>query len=212
MPPAKSLTKRIKAQRTPFILERDYPKSSLHPSDPDYEEPVCCYCEQRFIEGHTLWHKTWEHLDNNKENEELWNLKWAHWKCNEDKIYSGELQSIAKDLIQENKKWEEQHDFELSSERESDKPTAAQPHFEADINTAHFQVTSEFLAEKIHEKNPLYELEDAIYSIVTRCRKKTGHGSHQSVRGYIKELCCTENKYEIEKKGGTKFIKRRTGQ
>ena len=38
MPVAKSLTKRIIAQRTPLIIERDYPRSLLHFEDPDYEE------------------------------------------------------------------------------------------------------------------------------------------------------------------------------
>ncbi len=211
MPVAKSLTIRIKKQRTPLVLKRDYPLSLLYLEDPCYEEPTCCYCEQRFILGHTLWKKTWEHLNNDKTCEYLWNLAWAHWKCNQDKMHDNfDLQFLAQDIIRKNKEWEANHDFELSSERE--KITDTHPHTEIDLNIAHSQVATEYLAEKINNTNPQYPEEDAIYSIVTRCRRLTGHGSAQAVRGYLKELTCSENKYAIEKVKGKKFIIRRTGQ
>ena len=200
MPPAKSLTKNIQAKRTPLIIERDYPNG---------EEQTCCFCEQRFIDGDGVWHKTWEHLDNDKENEELWNLAWAHWHCNEKKRHDSDLQIQAREIIKKNQEWEENYDFE--SVREREREIDKEPKTEIDINVTHFKIATEFLAEKINEVNPRYPLEDAIYSIVTRCRKKTGHGSHQAVRGYLKELTCSENKYQMEEKDG-KFIVRRTGQ
>lgn len=210
MPSPKSITRRIIAQRTPLVLERDYPLSLLHPEDPEYEEPVCCYCEQRFISGHKLWHKTWEHLDNDKTNQALWDLSWSHWHCNEKKKNDTDLQIQARDIIKKNREWEANYDFESASERE--KTTDTQPHTEIDLSIAHFKVATEYLAEKINGVNPRYPLEDSIYSIVTRCRTLTGHGSSQATRGYLKELTCSENKYEIEKKDGKKFIIRRTGQ
>ena len=36
MPQAKSITKRIQAQRTPLIIERNYPNSKLLIEDPDF--------------------------------------------------------------------------------------------------------------------------------------------------------------------------------
>ena len=62
---ARSLTSAIKAKRTPVIIERDYP------NDKEY---TCCFCEQRFLNNTVKWKKTWEHLDNDETNEELWNL------------------------------------------------------------------------------------------------------------------------------------------
>lgn len=135
MPYAKSLTKRLKAQRTPFVLERDYSQSLLHPSDPEYEEPVCCFCEQRFIEGHKLWHKTWEHLDNNDENQELWNLAWPHWHCNEKKKNDADLQIMAKAIIKKNQEWESNYDFELSRVRVGEKKTHTQTDIQIQTNT-----------------------------------------------------------------------------
>lgn len=126
MPVAKSLTKRIIAQRTPLVLERDHFMSLLHHTDPDYEEPVCCYCEQRFIPGHKLWYLTWEHLDNNDENQALWNLIWAHWYCNEQKKNDADLQIMAKAIIKKNQEWESNYDFELSRVRVGEKKTHTQ--------------------------------------------------------------------------------------
>lgn len=201
MPPAKSLTKNIQAKRTPFIIERDYS---------DGEEYTCCFCEQRFLPGNTLWRRTWEHLDNKEENEELWNLSWAHWKCNEKKKTDADLQIQAREIIKKNKQWEETFDFE--SAREGERKIDTYTHTEMDLNIAHFKVTTEYLAEKIPEIGIHYPEEDAIYSIVARCRKLTGHGSHQSVRGYLKELTCSEGKYNCKKIDGVKQIFRRTGQ
>lgn len=195
MPKAQSLTKRIKTQRTPLILQRDYP---------DNLEPVCCYCEQRFIENHPLWKRTWEHLNNDNTCEESWNLSWAHWKCNEDKVYSIDFQIIAQEIIKKNKKWDADNDFELSSEREN--KIDQNIHSEIDLSTTHFQVATEYLAEKINCENYSIPLEDTIYCIVGRCREKTNHGSHQSVRAYLKELTCSEGSYRMDKKEGKYHI------
>lgn len=182
------------------MLMRDYPE---YPE----QECTCCYCEQRFIENHPLWKRTWEHLDNDKTNQELWNLAWAHFFCNNKKKNDPDLQIIAFELIQKNKKWQSTFDFESAREREK----LAEPaeHTEIDLNTAHVQITTEFFAEKITGLNPSYPLGDAVYCIVLRCREETGHGSAQAVRNYINELCCSEGKYKIEGKKGKSYITKR---
>lgn len=209
MPQAKSLTRNIMAKRTPLILERDYPNSRLHIEDPDYEEIVCCFCHQRFLEGNTKWRKTWEHLDNNKENEELWNLAWAHAYCNEKKRHDADLQIQARDLIKKNQAWEETFDFESAREREGENKTDEQT--EIDLNVAHRQIVSEFLAERLPKENSTWDFTDAINCITLRCETQTGHGSKQSVRNYLDVQCCSEGKYLKEKSKGKTILKRRTG-
>ncbi len=196
---ARSLTPAIKAKRTPLIIERDYP---------DGAEFTCCYCEQRFISGHPRWKKTWEHLDNHRENEELSNLKWAHKYCNIKKKTFTDYQIMAREFIKKNQEWQNAFDFEeFLRERKIKQPTEEQT--EIELNTAHVQKTVEFLAEKITDEEPEYPLDDAIYCITARCRKETGHGSSQASRNYIKELCCSEGLYKIEKKRGKNYIVRR---
>lgn len=199
---ALSLTPTIMARREPLMKLRDCPNG---------EECTCCFCEQRFIEGHSKWRRTWEHLDNDDANQELWNLAWAHFYCNNIKKGNPEFQSIAFDIIQRNKKWQSTFDFESARERE--KLSDPEEHTEIELNTAHMQETREFLAEKITDKpDSKYPFSDAIYCIVSRCREETGHGSPQAVRNYLKELTCSEGKYNVKKIKGVNYIVRRTGE
>jgi hypothetical protein len=200
LPPAKSLTLNIIAKRTPLLIERDYP---------DGTEQTCCFCDQRFLPGHTKWRKTWEHLDNNKQNEELWNLAWAHWWCNEKKKNDADMQIYARELIKKNLDWQQSFDSESARERERENKTDEQT--EIDLNVAHRQIVSEFLAEKIPNDSLQVDFNDAINCIVLRCETQTGHGSKQSVRNYIDVQCCTEGKYTKEKIKGKTILKRRTG-
>lgn len=197
---ARSLTVAIKARRTPLIIERDYPND---------EEYTCCYCEQRFIKDHPIWKKTWEHLDNDQKNEELWNLMWAHKYCNIKKDTCIDYQIMARDFIKKNQEWQNTFDIEeFLRARKIKQPT--EEHTEIELNTAHFQKTVEFLVEKIPDDESEYVLNDAIYCITARCRKETGHGSPQSVRNYLHELYCDEGKYKIVKKSGKNCIMKRT--
>ena len=206
MPQAKSITKRIQAQRTPLIIERDYPNSKLLIDDPDYEEHVCRYCEQRFLKKDPLWRKTWEHLDNNNENQELWNLAWVHWKCNVNKKTDADLQIRARDIIKKNQQWEEQFDFESAREREKISHIDIDEQTETDLNVAHTEITEQFLTEKLSNKNKRYLVSDAIYCIALRCQKQTGHGSAQAVRNYLKILSCVEGDYDTKKIEGKNYI------
>ncbi|MBL4817972.1 MAG: hypothetical protein JKY15_01895 [Deltaproteobacteria bacterium] len=199
MPPAVSLTVNVQVKRTPLMNERDYPHGA---------ERVCCFCEQRFLPGHTLWKETWEHLDNDGKNHALWNLAKVHWKCNEDKNKDFDLQILARELIKKNQAWEETFDFESLRARERTNDT--QEHKEIDLNRAHYEITENFLTEKITEKKPRYLLSDGVSCIVLRCKKKTGSGSTQSVRNYLNVLSCTEGKYEIDKIEGKNYIFERT--
>lgn len=197
---ARSLTPKIKNMRTPYIIARDYPNG---------EEFTCRYCEQRFINTNFKWKRTWEHLNNDKENNELWNLAWAHWQCNQQKKNNPELQVMAHELIKRNKQWEEENDFEFARERKIKEPTEEQT--EIDLNMAHHKITEEFLAEKLPDNNAKHTLSDAVNCIVLRCRKKTSHGSSQAVRNYLNVLSCSEGLYKVEKIDGKNYIMRRSG-
>ena len=197
---ARSLTSSIKAKRTPSIIERDYP------NDIEY---TCCFCEQRFLNNTVKWKKTWEHLDNDETNEELWNLMWAHWDCNQKKKTCIDYQIMASNFIKKNQEWQNNFDFErFLRERKIKQPK--EEHTEIELNTAHFQKTVEFLAEKITDEESKQLLNDTIYCIAARCRKETGHGSPQAVRNYLNELCCSEGLYKIEKNSGKNYIMKRT--
>ena len=200
MSQAKSLTRNIQSKRYPLILERDYPNGI---------EVTCCFCEQRFIDDSVLWSRTWEHLDNDKENQELYNLTFAHWHCNEKKKNDFDMQLFAFEQVKINKEWESKFTFEPARERERENKTATYEQTEIDLNKAHFEIAENFLTEKLSVLNNRYLLSDAVSCIVLRCKKLTGHGSSQSVRNYLNVLSCTEGIYRIEKVEGKSFVQMR---
>ena len=215
---AEQYSKSLETKHYPYILSRDYSefyeqiKLKLQgidiPEEYDHE-PTCCFCEQRFILGHTKWSKTNEHLDNNDKNHEPWNICWAHRHCNEDKRYNPDLQIIAKSILERNKKWHQDHlDFEYTREREKITPPQERrdEQTEIDLNVAHHEITENFLTEKITIKNPRLLVSDSISCIVLRCRKQTGHGSSQAVRNYLNVLACSEGDYKIEKIEGKNYL------
>lgn len=194
---AKTLTQNIKVKIHPLIMKRDY----------DNLEPYCMFCGCRFVAGDTRHRKTWDHLDNDAENQQPWNLCYVHWICNQYKKNEYDLQFEAQQLLQQNKEWHEQNDFEFLRAREkkadTDEPT------EIDLNMAHYEIAQNFLTEKITNKNPRILFSEAIYSITLRAKKQTGHGSVQSVRNYLNVLTSMEADYKVEKIEGKRYILRR---
>lgn len=203
----KSFTKNLEAKMEPYLRQRDDPQSLLPVDHPDYLECTCCFCGQRFLEGNTKWCKTTEHLDNNRENNKPWNITKAHRHCNEKKRYDPDLQIIASELIERNKKYEDEHPFESLRARE--KTQLVDEQTEIDLNVAHNEIAENFLNEKIVQKYPRHLLSDSINCIVLRCRKQTGHGSAQAIRNYINVLACTEGDYQIEKIEGKNYVQKR---
>jgi len=203
---AKTLTKRIVAQRTPLILERDYPNSLLPKNDPDYEEPTCCYCEQRFMPKSTLWTRTFEHFDNNSENQELWNLGWVHWKCNQDKKNDTDLQILAREIISRNRKWEESYNFELSNEKKFTENTEPiKPDSEIEISKTNYPIVEKYLTERITTDGKIL-YKNALASCAYICKKRTTNGSVQAARNYIDMLTSDEGPFMIIKDENEKKI------
>jgi len=197
---AKTLTQNIKAKTHPLIMKRDY----------EGREPYCLFCGDRFVAGDTKHRKTWDHLDNNAENQQPWNLCYVHWICNEHKKNNFDLQFIAQEIIERNKKWHEQNDFEFLRAREKKADTNEQT--EIDLNVAHYEIAENFLTEKITNENSRIIFSEAINSITLRAKKQTGHGSVQSVRNYLNVLTSLEGDYKVEKIEGKRYIVRRNEQ
>jgi len=207
---AKSLTPNIIAKRTPLIIERDYP---------DDEEFTCCYCEQRFIENHHLWKKTWEHLDNDRTNEELWNLAWAHWHCNQKKKNDFDLELIAREIIQKNQEWESQFDFESLSVSVGEKGTPRQIHKdtlelkEGDINLIANKLAKSQLEENLppgckDQISYRQTLRDIHFLLI---KETDGRGSEQATRRALDVLTQSKfSEWEEKKLGkGNRVIQRR---
>ena len=142
-----------------------------------------------------------DHLDNNPKNNENWNLVLCHHKCNCEKRNNIDLQLLANEKIKLNQSQI------FIPKLEDNSPIEASTEIQININS--FQIAERYITEQVQSNGSLEEI-DAINCITFLCKKKTGHGSNQSSRNYIKTLTCSLAPFMISKnEEGKKIIVRR---
>jgi hypothetical protein len=159
----------------------------------------CFYCR------HSLETRLWiyEHLDNNPKHSNIENLVLACQSCNVKKKDDFDMQLLALEKLKQNQ------NSNFVYERENETQTEFSN--EIDINIQNFEITCQYLAEIIQTDGSI-EYKDAVSSAAMLCKKKTGHGSTQSVREYINMLTSREGSFEIIKDDSKKrIIVNRTG-
>ncbi len=199
---AKTLSKRLKAIRTIHtIMPRDYPNVPLemakHPYDCD--DIVCQYCHQPFDETDPAYEITWEHLDDNNENQEPWNLVWVHFRCNQIKKFNLELKVIAGDIIKKNKEWHSKFENDLSSECEkkiqAHKQTRTEELTDGQINLIFNKITKLELETQLPENSTgqisYDDIKSDIHYLVMQ--ETNGRGSEPAARRALDGM--TKSKY-----------------
>ena len=196
-----SLTERMKISFLPLLLKRD-------------GGFFCFYCKCDLSKTDHVF----EHLDDDRTNNEIDNTVLACISCNNKKPSSPEMKKRAL----EKKKLNEQSNSsrEYVSDREKRITTsmrrleAPAPSFkpELDISEINFEIAEQFLHEKLSVGDEM-EFKTAVDSITMICRNKTGTGSQPAVRRYLDALVSPEGKFMVvqnsEKK---KVIVMRYGQ
>lgn len=162
-----TLTKRLKTIFLPIIIQRD-------------GGFTCWYCKTPLF----LFKHIFEHLNNNRDDNRIENLVLACQSCNNEKPTNENMKQNALTKLA----WNEQSNFlrerkflidELSKE--------ASP--EIEINVSNAEITREYITEKVDSEGYI-PFSEALNCSVYLCKEKTGHGSQQSVRNYIKALTC----------------------
>ena len=149
-----------------------------------------------------LEHCVIDHLDNNPENNNDWNLALVHQKCNIDKIENYDYQFIAKEKIKQNQ-------LLVYAPRLEDKNETVST--EVSINVNNRQLTKQKLMEWTIDGQKI-EHSETMNSVTYLCIELTGHGSQKCVRDYIAALCSSAGPFMIVKdEDGKKMIQRRTG-
>ncbi len=165
---------------------------------------ICFYCKE------TLNYKSdiFDHLNDDWRDNRPENLVLCCQSCNNKKPYSSEMKNMASEKIDLN----ELSIFVGARKFPTDKVTEDEPHEiskEIDINTTNFQITEQHITEVIQTDGSILK-QDALDSCVYICKKKTGHGSQQSVRNYIATLTSTVAPFEIVRnEDGKKVIVKR---
>jgi len=158
----------------------------------------CLFCPEPFTDTHP---PEIEHLDNNHDNNHIWNKTFAHHECNNKKKLNGDLQIIAHEKLISNKKYvyacERTDELEVSSSEQR--------------NKSNRPVALQWLQEHLMIE-PHVLLRDAANAISNLCQKRNGTGSTQAIRKYIEEFTNPYNGFlELSNnEKGQKIIKKRT--
>ena len=182
----KHLSISLKQKYLPLIIKRDGEN--------------CLYC------GKKLNHRThiFEHLNNNRNYNELENIVLACQSCNNKKQHDSEMQILALEKLKVNEKSNFMRERNLEGEINSHEAST-----EIEINVSNFDITEQYITD-IVDCDGCVAFTDALNSCVALCKEKTGHGSHQSVRNYILALTSTLGDFEIVRgENGRKEIIRR---
>jgi len=160
---------------------------------------VCLYCKEAL--GANDW--IYEHLDGDRQHNDLGNIRLAHQKCNIKKINSPEYQIIAKNEL------EKESEKCLKERKNYDDNSLEHYSSEIEINVKCRNYTKRFLEEHIAtDDSILYN--DALWGIVNDLNEKYDHGSEQAVRRYLNALCSITGKFMINKndEGKREIVKR----
>lgn len=185
----KHLTQKLKREWLPLLIKRDGGFQ-------------CFYCKILL----SLDSFVYDHLNCKRYDNRLENIVLACHSCNNKKPHDFDMQIRALDKLNEN----EEGNFmgEKLLQLESNK----EPSSEIEINISNFEIVEQFLTETI-EVDSHIPYPDALDSCVYLCKKKTGHGSQQSVRNYIATLTSMVAPFEIIRdENKKKIIVKRKGQ
>lgn len=162
----------------------------------------CLYCKEPFEQ---LGDSIFEHLNNNRSDNRMENLALAHHGCNIKKITNFDYQIIANEQLKKNE------DQVLSEREKIEDLTPTDISTEININVNNSSITEQFLIERISTDGSIL-FSEALDSIVFVCKTKTGHGSQQSIRNYIRAFVSPMGPFMISKdENGKKIIIQRMG-
>jgi len=163
----------------------------------------CLYCPEPFTANHP---PEYEHLDNNPDNNEIWNKTFAHHECNNRKKLYGDLQILAREKIESNKKYVyvcERMDADLGT---TEHLTSCQA-----IHKINYPLAEQFIQEHTLVDGNII-LKDGVNAITNLCFDNNQTGSQSAVYRYIDSLCNPINgKYTLSTNSqGKTIIRRRT--
>jgi len=172
----KTLSARLKRKYLPIIIKRDYGTK-------------CFYC------GTDLNYKEYvfEHLDDNRMYNEIWNIVLACYSCNERKKRDSGMHLKAC-----KKKYDNQTDLTRVCEGEEEREETSAPPLNLILSTSDqiYEITEQYMYERIVTDGFL-KYKGLSNSITMLCRRKIGRGSQSAVGRAIDALCSDEGPFKI---------------
>ena len=189
----RNLSHTLKQKYLPLIIQRDNGFN-------------CRYCNSKLDVKTAVF----EHLNNRRVDNRLENLVLACQSCNINKINDGDMQEFAMDTLRENEVKifvGEKNLLEVTQNPSNN----TEPSKEIAINVTNYDITQNYITEIIDNDGSI-EFKEALNSCVYLCKRKTGHGSQNSVRSYINTLTSIVAPFQITRNGKMKIIVKRVNR
>lgn len=143
----------------------------------------CFYCKENLGANDYIY----EHLDGDRQHNDIGNIRLAHQRCNIKKVDSPEFQVMARDEL------EKESEKCLRERKNEDNEHYSN---EISINIKGRNYTKQFIEEHIAVDGSILYL-DALWAIVNDLNVKYNHGSDQAVRRYLNALCSITGKFMV---------------
>ena len=138
---------------------------------------LCLYCRQCLTSVKYIF----EHLDDNRDHNEIENIALSCRTCNNKKPFDQEMKKIALEKLQQNKKGN------FMRERKNELDSVSEAFAEIEINVRNSDIVRSYIEKEVDTRGSI-EYSETLHSTTYLCKQKTGHGSQQSVRNYIAAL------------------------
>jgi len=161
----------------------------------------CLYCKKLL----TIRTAVCEHLNDDNRDNRIDNLALACQSCNIKKIHDSHLKNMALMKLEMNEQGMFVGEKFFGKLKPNGHIEPKEVSTEIDINMTNFDITEKFISEVVDtDSSILYS--DALNSSVYLCKKKTSHGSQQSVRNYLATLTSSVGPFEISRNENSKKI------
>ncbi len=163
----------------------------------------CFYCHKEFL---SLRDYVFEHLNNNRADNRVDNLVLACSTCNNKKPHDFDMQINATEKLHLNEISNYMREIPVDGKQKKEELSEIQ------ISFRNYEIAKLWLIQEIDSKEHII-FTVALNAISYECREQTGHGSPQSVRGYINTLTSIAAPFEIVKnEDGKKIIRRKKSE
>jgi len=161
----RTISHKQKLEYLPFLIERD---GGFR----------CWYCKRDL----RMRMYVYDHLNCDRSDNRVENIVLSCQSCNIKKTHDSDMQILAKDKLKEN----EDQNF-LRERTYTEAQEKSHTSTEISINESNFDLTEQYITERIQTDGSIH-FSTALDCCTYICKKKTGHGSQQSIRQYIATL------------------------
>lgn len=162
----------------------------------------CLYCKIKLTPRTLIY----EHLNDSWWDNRVDNLAFSCQSCNIKKANGDRrIGNLAEAKLEDNQKKSVGEKFPDLENEEDEKVKGSK---EIDINEKSWDITEEYIRDQVM-KNSSISYNDTLNSCVYLCKKKTGHGSNNTIRRHIDAFCSPAGPFENQGRGRNRVIVRR---